>query len=273
MDMTPISFMTANFVARQLGYQMTRGWGQGDQATNDYFRPLEHFGDRFEELLETIAAMGFEAIDLWQAHLNASWATAEHIAIAQELLAKYGLAVVSFAGWFGSTLEEFAATCQLAVALNCPILGGSTSVLSKDRHFVLAALKEHNLRLGLENHPESPTELLEKIGDGGEGRIGATVDTGWFGTQGYDAAEAIATLQDHLVHIHLKDVLAPTQPNEHITCRYGLGIVPLERCIRVLQEVGYAGGISIEHEPELYDPTEDVEEGLIMVKRWLGVKR
>jgi hypothetical protein len=38
--MTTVSFMGANFVARQVGYNMTDGWGQGDAATNEYFRPL-----------------------------------------------------------------------------------------------------------------------------------------------------------------------------------------------------------------------------------------
>jgi hypothetical protein len=68
--MTTISFMTANYVARQLGYHMTGGWDQGDKATNAYFRPLESFPERFEALLEEISELGFTAIDLWQAHLN-----------------------------------------------------------------------------------------------------------------------------------------------------------------------------------------------------------
>ncbi len=78
-----------------------------------------------------------------------------------------------------------------------------------------------------------PAELLAKIGDGGEGTIGAAVDTGWFGTQGYDAAVAIEELRDHLVHIHLKDVLAV---GAHETCRYGEGVVPIERCVRRPQD-------------------------------------
>ena len=31
--MNMISFMTANYVARQIGYNMTEGWMQGDNAT------------------------------------------------------------------------------------------------------------------------------------------------------------------------------------------------------------------------------------------------
>lgn len=273
--MNTISFMTANYVARQLGYNMTRGWGQGDKAANEYFRPIETFPERFEALLQEISDLGFTAIDLWLAHLNSTWATPEHIAVARDLLAKFGLSVVSLAGWFGSTPEEFAATCRLAVELGRPLLGGSTSVLEKDRDFVVGALKEHGLKFGIENHPEkNPGELLARIGDpstgsggaGGDGTIGACVDTGWFATQGYDAAQALEELREVLFHVHLKDVLAV---GAHDTCGYGKGIVPIERCVRTLQRIGYTGGISIEHEPEQYSPNDDCVEAHMLLKGWL----
>jgi sugar phosphate isomerase/epimerase len=246
---------------------MTRGWGQGEKAASEHYRPLATFPERFEELLQDIRAMGYEAMDLWTAHLDPKWATPEHLAAARDLLENYRLPVVSLAGWFGSTPEEFEATCRLAVAVGCPILGGSTSMVTKDRDFVVATLKQHDLKLGLENHPEKkPAEMLEKIGDGGNGTIGTTIDTGWYGTQGYDAAQAIEALNEYLFHIHLKDVLAV---GAHDTCRYGLGIVPIKECIEVLRRIGYKGAISVEHEPEHFDPTEDARANLLMVQEWL----
>jgi len=112
-------------------------------------------------------------------------------------------------------------------------------------------------------------EMLEQIGDTGDGVLGTVVDTGWYGTQGCDSVRAIDCLHEHLVHVHLKDVLAE---GEHVTCRYGRGIVPIEACVRKLQELGYAGGISVEHEPEFYDPTEDCRVMLGMVQGWLGAR-
>jgi L-ribulose-5-phosphate 3-epimerase len=266
--MNTISFMSANYVARQVDYNMTGGWGQGDRATEAHFRPLETFGPRFEELLIDITAMGFDAMDLWLTQLNYSWATDEHIAIAHDLLRRHGLKVVSLAGWLGSTPDEFRRTCEIARVLGVTVLGASTSMLQKDRDFVVKMLEQYDLKLGIENHPEkTPEELLAKIGDGGAGRIGATVDTGWFGTQGYDAAQAIVHLRDHLVHLHLKDVLAP---GAHETCRYGRGVVPIEACVRALQSIGYQGGISVEHEPDYFDPTEDCIAGLQMLRTWLA---
>lgn len=266
--MNTISFMSANYVARPLGYHMTGGWGQGDKATNQYFQPLETFAQRFEEILVAVRAMGFTAIDVWQAHLNPDWATPEHVSIATDLLSKHHLEVTSFEGWFGRTRAEFEAAARLAVALDTRILGGSTPMLERERAFVVATLKKYDLRLGVENHPEKyPREMLARIGDGGEGRIGTTLDTGWYGTQGYNAAEAIAELAGHLFHVHLKDVLAQ---GSHESCRYGLGVVPIEGCVRALQQIGYGGAISVEHEPETYDPTEDCEADLRMLRGWLA---
>jgi sugar phosphate isomerase/epimerase len=259
--------MSANYVARQLDYQMTGGWGQGDKATNDYFRPLETFAQRFETILLDIRALGFTMLDLWTAHLHWAWATPEHIALAQDLLRRHNLPVASLAGGFGATHEEFEAACRLAVAVKTKILGGSTPLLFQDRPFVVATLQKYDLKLGLENHPEkTPEEMLAKIGDGGAGRIGTAVDTGWYGTQGYDAAQAIERLGRHIVHVHLKDVLAP---GGHQTCRFGQGCVPLEACVRALERIGYSGSYSVEHEPETFDPSEDCRANLAMLHNWL----
>ncbi len=264
-----ISFMSANYVARQIGFtfDMNGGWAVGDKATNDYYRPVATFEERFDELLGQVRSMGFEAIDLWTGHLNWAWATDRHLEIASSLLEKHDLTVNSLAGNFGSTPDEFERACDVAVAVGTTVLGGNTSVLVSDRQLAVALLQKYGVRLGIENHPEkSPAELLQKIGDGGEGTIGAAVDTGWFGTQGYDAAVAIEALRDHLVHIHLKDVLAA---GAHETCRYGAGVVPIERCVNVLKTIGYTGPYAIEHEPEHYDPTDDCRAMLPMLEQML----
>lgn len=261
----PISFMSANYVARALDYHMPRGWGQGDRATQERFRPIATFAERFDEILADVRALGFTAMDLWTGHLNPSWATDEHVATAKRLLAERGLAVPTLAGWFGSSREEFEASCRLAAALECPVLGGSSSVLDEDRPWVVETLARHGLKLGVENHPEkTPQALLDRIGDGG-GVIGATVDTGWFGTQGYDAAAALAELAPQLLAVHLKDVRAV---GAHDTCALGAGVVPVERCLETLARVGYRGAIAIEHEPEDRDPTEEVRESLAVVRAW-----
>jgi L-ribulose-5-phosphate 3-epimerase len=267
--MESISFCSANYVARVVNFEMTGGWGQGDRTTNEYFSPIETFGERFGEMVASVRALGFDAIDMWQAHLNWTWATDEHIALAREALARNNLTVTSTAGGFGETLEQFEAACRLTVALGCRILGGSTLVVETDRAGTVALLEKYDLVLGLENHPHIPTPeaMLERIGDGANGQIGSTVDTGWYGTTGIDVVQALKQLDGHIMLIHLKDVLAE---GSHETCRYGSGCVPIEGCVRQLQRQGYTGGYSIEHEPETFDPTDDVVADLAMLRGWLS---
>lgn len=265
--MNILSFNTANYVARQVDYHMTGGWGQGDRTTSAYFQPVDTFADRFVQYMDDVVAAGFDAIDLWTSIINPEWATDAHLSAAKDILNERRLKVVSLAGWFGSTEDEFERTCKLAAAFGQPVLGGSTSVLQKDRPTVIRLLKAYDLLLGLENHPEkSAAELREKIGDG-DGVIGACIDTGWFGTQGYDAAQSLEELQDVLFLVHLKDVLAE---GEHETCGFGQGIVGIEKCVKTLRDIGYDGVISLEHEPEMYDPTDDVIAGKKMVEAWLS---
>lgn len=256
-----ISFMTANYVAREVGYAM-HGWGHGDRATNDAFRPLETYEQRFDELLSGISALGFEAIDLWGAHLNPEWATDDHVETARGLLDARGLRVTTYATWVGpSNLER---ACEIATAVGTDLIGAG---FAGDRGRVLAILRERGMRLGIENHPDekTPRDVLAKIGDDGD-VLGATVDTGWWGTQGYDAVRAIEELGERIFHVHLKDVLAPV---EHDTCRWGDGIVDVEACVRALQRIGYTGALSVEHEPENYDPSEDCAAMLAQLRQWL----
>jgi L-ribulose-5-phosphate 3-epimerase len=266
--MNPISFVTANYVARQVGYHMTGGWSQGDKATNDYFRPLETFAQRFEQILLDVRALGFEALDVWTAHLHWAWATPDHYAIARDLIARHNLQVVSIAGGFGSTHEEFDAACKLALALNTTYLAGMTLMLATDRAFVVGTLQKYDLKLAIENHPEkTPEEMLEKIGDGGSGTLGTAVDTGWYGTQGYDAARAIEKLGSHVFLVHLKDV---REPGKHDTCQYGQGCVDIEACVKALKKIGYQGAYTVEHEPDDRDPTPEIRENVRMLRGWLA---
>ncbi len=255
-----ISFMSANYVARQTGYAM-HGWGHGDRMTQEHFRPLETYAERLDELLADIRALGFDTIDLWGAHLGPEWATDQHLEIAREALERHELQVSSLAAWIGP--DELERACDLALGLGTTIIGGGAS---GQPTALVPALRERGVRLAIENHPErTPEELLAKIEDGGN-TLGVTVDTGWWATNGYDPARAIEELGEHVLHVHLKDVLAP---GAHETCAWGRGCVPVEACVRALQKIGYTGAIAVEHEPEHEDPSEDCAELLVVLRRWL----
>ena len=178
------SFITANYVARELDYQMTEGWGQGDAATQAAFKPVRQFEQKFDALLRDVRALGFQAVDVWGTHLHPDWTTAEHLQIARELLAKHDLKVVSLAIWIDS-LETLKGAAASAAALGAASLGGGAPTLPEFRADAEAVLKEHGVKLGIENHTEkTPDEVLKQIGDGADGFIGTALDTGWWATQG-----------------------------------------------------------------------------------------
>ncbi len=277
--MNKISFMTANFVAREVGYKMEDGWGQGDSATQAQFKPLNTFRETFSKMLTEVSELGFDAIDLWTAHLNWEWATPAHIAIAKELLEEKGMRVVSYAGGFGETPAELEASCQLCEALNIPILGGGIGCLETNREAVVAVLRKYGKVFAIENHPEkSASEVIAKLGKGDEDVLGVAVDTGWFATQGADVLQELKALFPRLKHVHLKDVLPPRsektglmfQDMGHETCEFGKGIVDIEESIGFLIEQGYRGALSIEHEPEEFDPREDCRASLEKTKSWIN---
>ena len=253
--------MTANYVARETGYAM-HGWGHGDTATHDAFRPIETYRERLDALLGQIRALGFDTVDLWGAHLGADWATDQHVAIAREVLAAHGLDVATYATWIGPSNVDRA--CDLAVALGTRLIGAG---ISGDPAVLAPTLRERGVTVAVENHPErTPAEMLETLGRG-EGVLATTVDTGWWATQGYDPVRAIEELRDHVRHVHLKDVLAG---GEHLTCRWGEGIVDVEGCVLALQAIGYAGTLTVEHEPEDADPSDACRDMLGDLRRWIG---
>jgi L-ribulose-5-phosphate 3-epimerase len=256
-----IAFTTANYVARETGWAM-HGWGHGDRMTNEAFAPIETYAERFDAVLSGARALGFDTVDIWGAHLNPEWATDEHVEAAREALARHELTVSTYAVWTGpSNIER---TCELARAIGATVIGAG---FSGEPDELAPSLERHGVRLAVENHPErTPAEILAKIERGGP-QFGATVDTGWWGTQGYDAARAIEELGGQVWHVHLKDVLARGEPHE--TCRWGEGIVPIRECVETLERIGYDGAIAVEHEPETLDPSDDIRAMRTELEGWL----
>lgn len=239
-----------------------RGWGHGDRETNERFRPLETFAQRFDELLTDVRALGFATIDLWGAHLSPDWATQEHVAAAREALATHGVTVTTYGTWVHA--PNVLRACELALALGTDVIGAG---FSGEAAQLAPVLRAHGVTLAVENHPErTPAELLAKI-DAGAGTMAATVDTGWWATQGYDPARAIEELGEHVAHVHLKDVLHEGEPHE--TCRWGEGLVDVEACVGALRRLGYEGALTVEHEPEHHDPSEEIRAMRDCLEEWL----
>jgi L-ribulose-5-phosphate 3-epimerase len=254
--MNSISFNGANVVAEQLNWNMTKGWSEGDGATSAYYAPIATFEERFDAFIAKVVATGFDQVDIWSAMVSYKWATDAHLAAANRVLSEHGVTVVSYGAGFGETPDEFRRANEVILGLGCRVLGGRTPLLHSDRESTLSILAEYGTVLALENHPERNTEeLTVQIGTDHDGLVSATVDTGWFATQGFDPARALRELGPLVEHVHLKDIRAA---GAHDTCALGDGIVDIEDCVQALDDIAYQGVISIEHEPEHYNPYPEV---------------
>ena len=270
------SFITANFVARQNNYRIA-GWMEGDNAANAWFAPLETYSERFEAMLLEVKALGFSSIDLWAAHLHFRWATLQHVETAKALLAKHGLVVRSYAAWVPGTASDLHAACRLCAALDMPIIAGHIELVVTERAAAVAILREHGVVYAIENHQEkSIAELRARLGEGDADVIGIALDTGWCATRGWDALVGLRELFSRIFSVHLKDVKAPRAEKTglefidlgHETCRLGDGVVPVRAVLEELRTRGFRGPIGIEHEPEEFNPSNEIREGRERAEVW-----
>ena len=269
--MNAIVLNTASLFAREVDYSIQGSilgqWAIASSATERHFRRADTFEARFGELLDEIQGLGFDHVALWGSHLHWRWASDQHVASAIVALQARNLDVVSLAGNFGDTTEELEAACRLALALGCRVLGGRTSLLMTDPGSLQSVLQEHDVVFAYENHPElTADETLNRLGQCDPRWVGVDVDTGWFGTHGFDAAKAISIIGSRVCTVDLKDV---TSPGQHETCRFGDGVVPLEDCVRELAAIGYKGPLCVEHNAGGHDPGRDILESRQALTRWL----
>lgn len=264
-----LSFVTANFVARESGYALRPfNWGTADRATVEAFHG-PNFSDKFDELCRLVRDAGFQNIDLWVAHLNPFVASTAMVEEAASILKHHRLRVVAYTGGLGRpdlTRAEAEKVYRTAKAIEAPLLGVGLNPSNARLAYDLG--KEYGIKYAIENHPEkNPQELLARIGDYGE-VIGVTQDTGFWGMFGYDAIKATHELKDHLLHLHLKQV-HQTDDGWH-SCAYDEGVVDIRGVVGALKEINYQGAISVEHEPAHEDPTPAVVHSAELLRGWLG---
>lgn len=266
--MRTISFISANYVARALNYRGPADWMPNNDATI-----AAASAEHFLQVVQDVVAAGFEAIDIWTAHCHWQHHDREdYLEQVKGFCSQFDLTITSYAGGFaakeGKDIDApFRFMKQLGATLFAGgIHGPPPAELAPMVHEIC---NRYGSRWAFENHPEKTIdEIFAKIDGGKHDRVGVALDTGWCGTQGMDALEAIKRLREagKLFIVHLKDV---TEAGKHDTCAIGEGIVPCERVVRYLVQSGWDGDIALEHEPYDRDPMPEIVRSLARVKEWL----
>ena len=90
------AFMTANYVGRALGYANNTDWMANHRATTeDVSRTAVRHALR-RDRSTILESAGFDAIELWIAHLDPLLATPEMIATANQILRERGVKLISY---------------------------------------------------------------------------------------------------------------------------------------------------------------------------------
>lgn len=249
-----IAFHTANLVGRVTGYQFRLAdWMDQHHATVALTDESS-----WRAICTEIAAAGFRAVEIWQAHADPSVMTAPRTRDYKKILADHGLIPV---GYTGDITDETLFLCE---ELDIPALSGplppGTTIEDLNR-----MTRRTGIRFNLENHlQKTAAELLAQI-KGGNDMVGLAVDTGWFATQGADVAREVQALGTRVRHVHVKDVRAA---GRHETCPLGTGIAQLDQVFAALKRIGYTGCCAWEDEPEDRNPMLIAAES----KRWIEAR-
>ena len=263
---------TANYVAEESDYAVSRGWTQGGDWGKCHRATIEKyqgnsFTEKFERLIYRTKQMGFDNIELWSAHLDPSVATPTMINDARRILEKNEVTIASYyAVGFDRTdytENEIRRNFEVAKELEVPMI--TQTIIGKNAPIISRLSEEYDIPVGWENHAEKNSiEIMDNIKPYYP-QISLVLDTGWLGTNNCNASQVIQELKNSLLHIHLKDVKLV---GAHDSCTLGDGIVDIRNVLKTLKDIDYQGFISIEHEPHNFDPTEDIKESLSRVKSW-----
>lgn len=239
-----------------------------------------------EEAFVDIAAAGFEKVDLLGAEPHFSldgekWNPRR----ARSHALDHGLKIANLAtyvgGEFGSDdekvqqqeLEKVRRAIDIAVAVGArsirvfrgPKEYDDPSYIPRMAPWFRQAAEyaaEKLIYMGVENHgggiSGSAEACLELCREVGSPHFGILYDPCNLLRAGADYKQALETLREHIVHVHLKD--GTSDPDSQKTTMLGEGEIDVYGLFRRLDEIGYGGDIAVEYEVETVPPDKGLRK-------------
>lgn len=167
-------------------------------------------------------------------------------------LAKNKITAVNYGVVNASGEAEWRKIFEFAKKLN---LYAITTESVRELDTIEKLAKEHDIRVGIHEHPRRPNDANYKVWDPNyvlsvvkdrDPRIGACADTGHWATSGIKPLDALKLLHGRIISCHLKERAAIGKEN-HDTI-FGTGVSDIKGILDELKRQGFQGNISIEYE-------------------------
>ena len=258
--------MSANYVAKELGYGAADEWAPFDAATNAAFEPLETFAGRFDDLLATITGIGFDTIDLWFAHLNWRWATPDHVSSrARRSLATCRSRRLARRQRRRDDRRSGAA-CRLANDLDVDLIAGVGEVV----HVIARARSPCSASTASASGWRTiPRERRRRCST----RSATTPTCSAPPSTRAGGRPSRTTPSPRSTSSRIASSTCTSRTSRrptHVSCMHGEGCANIAGCVEKLLAIGYSGPVSIEHEPYDRDPTDECVRMLARIREQLA---
>ncbi len=209
-------------------------------------------------MLEAIARAGYDGVELHQPPVLLGPPEA-----LRRMLERVGLRPVMITGQ--GPIED---RIRFAKAVGIPWIYTKGRDLGR-----IAEVEAAGLRFALHPHLNAPVERASQAAEVLRRfpSVGFAPDLAHLSVAGDDPEDVLREFAERIVIVHLKD-WRPGWGRNRLTSRYGFrapgrGVLPLERWLAVLREIGYGGWITIEIDRP--PRRETPEQAIGRARRWL----
>ena len=213
-------------------------------------------GRPLENALNELAGLQFSLVEVWLGH------TAGGPADVARALAERGLEApaVSAGGFYTADSDAVPRTIELAQALVAPVI---VACVAPEVLESVVKLLPPDITLCVENHWDQSLATSHDVGEALDPYPGsaACLDTGHAILAGEPPERFVASLGERVGHVHLKDAAAPTLRERLLGRRLrarllpkpaavvpGDGALDIGRLRQALEDVGFAGTVTVEYE-------------------------
>jgi sugar phosphate isomerase/epimerase len=154
-----------------------------------------------------------------------------------------------------------------AKALGAPVIVMAPTAVTVPK--VEKLVKEYNIKAAIHNHgPEdkhfpAPSDVLKAI-KGMDSRMGLCVDIGHTTRTGVDILAAIKDAGARMHDMHVKDLKDLMNKDSQVAV--GEGDMPIASIFKLLQKMGYKGGVMLEYEINADNPVPGMEKSFAYMR-------